>query len=416
MLDREKWGIVMGISLVDLSLTPHLKEMAGEMAIVDGAPFIVRDDLSFDPTLNAGLIALISPRRRSKKTWKSYAEAIDLFIRFLDTKKIHWLDIDNEIMHDYYRARRMTPSPHKKDRTPISASSWNLTISALDVLYKWALEKELIKRLPFSTANERERGEGSTNGMKEKCEIKPKESIRLKQYKSEFIAALETKRNSQRDISLSNFLITTGCRIEEALSINIHQIPDPDSDRYAGLRTVSMKITGKGRKTRVIRIPKYVLHEINIYAREDRADVFERWEEKNNKTKASSKKYPKAVWLTELGTRLSTNSVDKLFENASKLSGVYVHPHMLRHTFAIYTLSGLIRKTIDDHLTSKNKDEKKYRKLMRDPLRTLQIMLGHAYITTTYEYLDYIEEEEEYIDSALNLWTSEIYQSELDCT
>ena len=401
----------MDVSYIDLNLTPHLKEMANEMSIVDGLPFTVNNDFSFDPTINAALMALATPRRRSKKTWKAYSEAISLYIRFLNAQELHWLHIDTDVIHDYYRARRMSASPHKKDGSPISASSWNLTVSALDVLYSWALDKKLITHFPFNTT--KARNSHSVNGMKERREVKPKRSINLTQYKEKFIPALEKSRNSQRNISLSNFLITTGCRIEETLNLDIHKLPDPDSDKYAGLRNISMNILGKGNKTRTIKIPKHVLHEINIYLREDRADVIDRWETKHLSIKTNSKKHPKAIWLSERGTRLSVNSVDKIFEAASNLSGVYVHPHMLRHTFAIYTLSGLIKKIINDYIELKNTNNK-YRKLMRDPLRTLQRLMGHAYITTTYEYLDYIEEEEDYIDSTLGLWTNEIYGSQQD--
>jgi integrase/recombinase XerC len=403
--------MTVDISFVDLGLTPHLKEMASQMSIVDGTPFIVSDNFSFDSTLNAALKSLVTPQRRSRKTWKSYAEAIALYIRFLNAQNLHWLDVDSEVISDYWRARRMSPSLHKNDGSAISASSWNLTVSALDFLYNWALDKGLIEHLPFRTrkAREKEGNSENANGMKERREIKPKRSIKLEQYKSLFLPALASKRNSQRDISLSNFLITTGCRIEEALNINIHQLPDPDSGKYVGLRAVTMNITGKGSKTRVIRIPKYVLHEINIYIREDRADALDRWEDKHSSVKPNSRGYPKAVWLSERGTKLSVNSVDKIFEAASKLSGIYVHPHALRHTFGIYTLSGLIKTIINDKNHNNN-----YRRLMRDPLRTLQKMMGHAFITTTYEYLDYIEDEEDYIYSALDLWTSEIYNSDLD--
>lgn len=399
----------MNISFVDLSLTSHLKEMAAELSIVDGLPFTVDNNLFFDPTINAALMALITPGRRSKKTWKTYSEATNIFMRFLDVQEIHWLDVDKDIIYDYYRARRHSPSPHKKNGAPISASTWNLTVSALDALYTWALDKQLINHFPFSTAEAR--GIHARNGMKERKETKPKRSINLEQYKEKFLPAFGSNRNSQRDISLSNFLITTGCRVDEALQINIHQLPDPDSDKYAGLRAVPMIINGKGNKSRVIRIPKHVLREINIYFREGRADVLERWEYRHPTIELKSIEYPNAVWLSERGTRLSVNSVDKIFEVASERSGVYAHPHMLRHTFAIYTLSGLIKKIIGDQINSINQ-RPNYRQLMKDPLRTLQRLMGHAFITTTYEYLDYIQEEEDYIDSALDLWTNDIYHSE----
>jgi site-specific recombinase XerC len=47
--------------------------------------------------------------------------------------------------------------------------------------------------------------------------------------------------------------------------------------------------------------------------------------------------------------------------------------------------------------------------LFKDPLRQLQQLMGHAHITTTYIYLDYIQEAEDMVDGAMNDWTSSVF-------
>lgn len=399
----------MDIRYVDLELTPHLKDMAVDVSIVDGVPYYIDDRLQYDPIINKYFRSLPSSNTPSRKTWKTYSEQLSIFMRFLHANNKHWLEVKKEDLRDYYAVRRLSPSGHLKSKEPISPSSWNLAIAAIVSLYDWALEEDLIERLPFTR---KKAGSYFGNGKiseKERAYRKPIQSIRLKEYRESFIPALEAKRNYQRDVSLAHFLVSTGCRISEALSIEDHRLPDPDSDKYAGLLAVPFRIIGKGNKPRQIKLPKKLIREIRVYIREDRADVIEKWEVKHPNVKPSSKHYPKKIWLSERGTKLSANSVNKFFMDASLLSGLDVHPHTLRHTFAVYQLSALVKQTVMD-IQSNQINALKLKQMMRDPLRSLQKLMGHSDITTTYHYLDYLEEEEAYVDSALDFWTSEVFE------
>ena len=46
-----------------------------------------------------------------------------------------------------------------------------------------------------------------------------------------------------------------------------------------------------------------------------------------------------------------------------------------------------------------------YRQIILDPMRTLQRLLGHSDIGSTYIYLDFLEEAEAMIDETLDAWT-----------
>lgn len=409
----------MDVQYVDLSLTPKLKALAKELGVVDGMPFSVDDELKFDPVINKFFTSLATAQTPSKRTWATYSEQISIFFRFLKANNIHWLDVTRDDIQLYYRARRLTGSSHKVNKKPISEGTWNIGISALIKLYEWAEEEELVVKIPFTRKDTKGFGRtkksnrrNSSSGFKEKekqSSVKIK-SIRLEAFKELFIPTIEeTSRNNQRDICLSNFLLTTGCRISEALSQDLARLPDPRSKKYAGLLAVPMKIRGKGNKERTIKIPKHVLNEINLYVREDRADNLETWEGKNPKVKPTSKKYPRKIFLSERGTPLSVNSAEKMFIKTSHACGLNITPHSLRHTFAIYTLSALIKQSIKDVNKAKDMGARAYRKLLRDPVRSLQKLMGHSSSDTTFEYLSYLEDEEAYIDEALNTWTNDIY-------
>ncbi|MBO7410983.1 MAG: DUF3435 domain-containing protein, partial [Ottowia sp.] len=77
----------------------------------------------------------------------------------------------------------------------------------------------------------------------------------------------------------------------------------------------------------------------------------------------------RALFLGQLGTRLTTRSIQQRLHRLGLLAGVNkpVHPHMLRHSFA-------------SHLLQSGSD-----------LRSVQEMLGHASVRTTqiYTQLDF---------------------------
>jgi hypothetical protein len=52
-------------------------------------------------------------------------------------------------------------------------------------------------------------------------------------------------------------------------------------------------------------------------------------------------------------------------------------------------------------------DESLKRLLVRDPLRKLQLLLGHRQIATTFAYLDVLDEAQEIVLAALREWGEE---------
>lgn len=83
---------------------------------------------------------------------------------------------------------------------------------------------------------------------------------------------------------------------------------------------------------------------------------------------------------------------EEIFTEASDACGIHCTPHMLRHTFAIYYLSALIKEiigTIDEY---RAKGQAQYGQLVLNPLISLQWLLGHSRVETTYIYLNTIDE------------------------
>jgi integrase/recombinase XerC len=150
---------------------------------------------------------------------------------------------------------------------------------------------------------------------------------------------------SVRDKAIMELFYSSGLRLSELVGLNLG-----DVDR--GDRTV--RVLGKGRKTRVVPVGKHAL------------DALARWL-KERATIAATGEH--ALFVGARGERLGPRAIQKRIAGWAKQQGLgrHVHPHLFRHSFAT-------------HLLESSQD-----------LRGVQELLGHANISTTqvYTHLDF---------------------------
>ena len=99
------------------------------------------------------------------------------------------------------------------------------------------------------------------------------------------------------------------------------------------------------------------------------------------------------------------NSWEVIFSRASSRCAeaglpIRVHPHQLRHTFAVYKLAQLINE-LRVNLDIAAGSIEAYHQLLGDPLQKIQRLLGHASIVSTYIYLDQVASRADTIDTAV---------------
>ncbi len=143
-----------------------------------------------------------------------------------------------------------------------------------------------------------------------------------------------------RDIAFFSLLYGSGLRIAEALSLNVRDA--------TGLRTnLSLTVTGKGSKTRVVPVLPAV------------QQAMEAWLAFHPDKQPAS-----ALFLGARGKRLDPAVAQKVLRTYRRLAGLPEHatPHALRHSFAT-------------HLLASGSD-----------LRSIQDLLGHASLSTTQRY------------------------------
>ena len=155
-------------------------------------PSIQRDGSTYDAGLDRFLADLPLNGVRSPHSQRSYAYDLLVWVRFLDEArgKTVWRATRDDV-DAYHRARRQDDAENR-----ISAASWNRAVAALDKLYRWAVEEQLVAHSPFTYRDVWRRltvDGGERAGARD--------------------------RNGSRNALFADLLITTGLRLEEASSL-----------------------------------------------------------------------------------------------------------------------------------------------------------------------------------------------------
>ncbi len=152
--------------------------------------------------------------------------------------------------------------------------------------------------------------------------------------------ATETPFLQARDTALMCLLYGAGLRINEALSLNIADIPTAGN---------ALRVTGKGNKQRIVPLLPAIRAALETYL----------------------KLHPKPhraepLFLGARGGRLNGGVVQKTLRDFRRSNNLPEHatPHALRHSFATHLLAG------------------------GADLRSIQELLGHASLSTTQRYTD----------------------------
>ncbi len=150
-----------------------------------------------------------------------------------------------------------------------------------------------------------------------------------------------------RDRCIMELFYSSGLRVSELVALNI-------GDFY--LKTLTLRILGKGNKERLLPITKSAADWLVRYLEDPK-----RQENSEEHTAAKDKE---AIFLNKNGTRLSPRSVDRKFDKYLTQSGLVgkITPHTIRHTIATHWLENGM------------------------DLKTIQLLLGHSSLTTTTIY------------------------------
>jgi integrase/recombinase XerD len=233
---------------------------------------------------------------------------------------------------------------HFKDATPeiiveylvliknegLSANSMNRALAALRGFYKHLLMEKLIEQTPLA------------NIELAKVWMRLPDTISKEEMKVILAQPGDKTPAALRDTAMLELLYATGIRVSELINLTMNSI-----NWQVGFLTAM----GKGSKERIVPIGKTAYDCVRVYVDKARPQLMQ-------------KKSTEVLFLNRFGGKFSRQGFWKMVIRYSSKAGLIkkVHPHTFRHSFASHLLEG------------------------GADLRTVQVMLGHADISTTQIY------------------------------
>lgn len=185
--------------------------------------------------------------------------------------------------------------------------------------FEWLWKEELIPKNPAA----------NIDPMRAKAQ--PREA-----FTAEEIQILKEHVNDQKELAIIHFLLSTGCRVGELVTVKRNDINHKE---------LKLNVTGKGEKTREVYIDKVTSMMIKRYLAKRTDD---------NEILFYNQKNKKAY---------TTNGIQEMMRRMSDRTGIHVYPHRFRYTFAQTCLNRGMA------------------------LEEVSLLLGHAKIETTMTYL-----------------------------
>ncbi len=270
------------------------------------------------------LTHLSTERRLSAHTDANYRRDLQLFARYCEKNGItEWPRVDSQ------HVRTFAASEFRRGQ---SARTIQRRLSALRSFFNFLLRESVLRSNPAVGVQA------------------PKAPKRLPQtVDADQMAQLLTFRTddelSVRDKAIMELFYSSGLRLSELVDLDIRDVD---------LRDRTVRVTGKGGKTRMLPVGRFAVQALTTWL---------------NERRALAAPDEEAMFVSQRGGRLRQRAIQVRIERWAKQQGlgVHMHPHMFRHSFAT-------------HLLESSQD-----------LRAVQELLGHANISTTqvYTHLDF---------------------------
>jgi integrase/recombinase XerC len=270
------------------------------------------------------LRSLRDERRLSPHTESAYASDLESLLEYCAAQGIAgWNDLDPQHL------RSFAAQSHRRGLAPRSVQR---RLSAARSLFRYLLREGELARDPAADV------QAPKARKRLPVTLDADAMARLLEFRTD-------DRLGLRDKAIMELFYSSGLRLSELLGLDL-----PDLD----LRDRTVRVLGKGRKTRIVPVGRHAAEALARWLRERTtlADIGET-----------------AVFVGQNGRRLGPRIVQRRIAQWARLQGLpeHVHPHMFRHSFA-------------SHLLESSGD-----------LRAVQELLGHANISTTqvYTHLDF---------------------------
>ena len=212
----------------------------------------------------------------------------------------------------------------------VKAVSSNRSLSVLRRFYHWALREQRVQADP------------TVRLLAAKRPLRVPHTLTQQQVEALLLAPDDSTPLGLRDRAMLELMYASGLRVSELVSLQVHQV-----DMQAGV----LRTEGKGRKERLVPFGEEAQSWLQRYVQQARAVIL-------------GGQVSHDLFVTQRGSGMTRVMFWMLVKKYAALAGIIapLSPHTLRHAFAT-------------HLLNHGAD-----------LRVVQMLLGHADISTTTIY------------------------------
>jgi integrase/recombinase XerD len=358
-----------------------VRALAGYPDIPANHPILVWDDMAIIEPAFAWLVELatIPGRSHAVETIRTYSEHLHEWFDSLEQSAMDWRKVSETEIAIWRNRMLAQPSPHTK--RPYARSTINDRVRTISRFYTWAHERGWIEVLPFHFIDVRvtrrrpsflahvdtSPGVVAANVLMLAEHERLPRALRVDQLRRFF------ERLKMPYRLIAQWALTTGMRRKELCALDVLQVPETthlDADEHP-LMGVTLTIT-KGGAPRTSYPPIQLIDRTHRYIHEERGPLV-----RQLRAKRADYRAPSALFLNRHGHAISKTQLTRVFSEAFREAGVEGTGHWLRHTFAMTMLVKLqqqARETPDIN-----------------PLKIVQVLLGHSSIQSTSIYLRCVE-------------------------
>jgi len=358
-----------------------IKALSGYGDIPSDFPVIVDAHMAIIEPAFAYLIELatIPGRSHARETIRTYGEHLHDWFDSLEQSQIAWDQVGEAEVSAWRNRMLEQPSPHTN--RPYARSTINDRVRTVCRFYGWAHKRGWVAELPFHYVDVHVSWRRPS--MLGHLDVRPglvaanvltvSEAERLpRALRADQLRQLFGALAAPYDL-MAEWALVTGMRRKELCALELSQVPETahlEADEHP-LIGVGLTIT-KGSHPRTVYPPIRLLDATHRYIDQVRGPLIRRLRRLNQ-----SWRVPTTLFLTSKGSPVSPARFTAAMAAAFRATGVVGTGHWLRHCFAMTMLARL---------------QKQARTTPEiNPLKVVQILLGHRSIASTAIYLRCVE-------------------------